>query len=274
MNVLLVEPVYDHPFPHLFTLKAITYWRSQGESVRWTKGNAVEITTGCSVGCGFCLVPKLYGVRSRRVDRWQTHFADREIWHVIDDNLSQSMLSIPSLADDLLEFFGAAGPSHGHPIDLNSGIEPRSFTDEVADVLTQLPVHPWRTALDETSEAPYTLRAIEMMKQRGVDPKELHVYLLYGWKDDLADALHRLDLLLDADVTPFAMRFVPLDWFGGKLEYRPPHWYPLHYIDFARYVNQMKRRSLKSARRWSFRWFLENCTSHDHRDDPYLKGET
>jgi hypothetical protein len=359
MKVLLVEPAYDHPFPHLFTLKAITWWRAQDADVTWTKGMGIElgedgydlmqvttpifswavpdsfrlirhyaarypkaeiqvggvmgtlhaslyeketgirpfrgvhrgiiasrpaweefpgervcrvmISAGCSVGCGFCLVTPMYGAQSWKIPGWQDHFAPREIWHVIDDNLSQSLLSIQGLADEVLEFWSR--PDR-HPFDLNSGVEPRSFTDKVADVMVQLPIHPWRTALDEASETAYTTRAVEMMVARGVPAKSIHVYLLYGWKDDLSDALARLDALLDLGVVPFAMRFVPLDWFGGRQEYRPPHWHPLHYIDFARYVNQAKRKSLASMRRkWPFRWFLENCQSHDHKDDPLLRGE-
>lgn len=355
MRVLLVEPHYDHPFTHLFILKAITHWRGRGAEVSWTKGFGIEtegksfdlvqittpifswamgtaietilyykqrypqanfeiggvlasnhpklieektgvrphigihkeilnaapswdafpkerlcrvqITVGCGVGCGFCLVPKMYGPRSYEVENWQSHFNDAlPIWHVIDDNLSQALTTISGLDDRLLAFCR----EHPHRFDLNSGIEPRTFTEKVADVLTQLPIWPYRTAFDEVSEEKYVRRTIEALLQRGLSKQKIHVYLLYGYKDSLDDATYRLNVLFEYGVVPFAMRYVPLDWFGPRQGYRPPEWDPLHYIDFARYVNQLKRHSLYSNHRWTFTDYLAHCESHNHYDDPML----
>ena len=364
MKVLLVEPNYEHPFPHLFILKAITFWRDQGAEVMWTKGYGIEasgyepnmiqmttpifswavpnciqlikfyqehyprakievggvmatlhakifeaatgikpfegvhggiinsrpaweefpkqklcrvmITAGCGVGCGFCLVTPMYKAKSYEIFEWQSHFAERDYYHVIDDNFSQSIATIKGLGDRLLEFFSTW--TKKKTFDLNSGVEPRSFNDSVAATVCQLPIKPIRTALDETSEADFTLKAIQILHQKGFDPRRIHVYLLYGWRDDIQDALYRLSILMPEGkppiAVPMAMRFVPLDWFGGRFDYQPPQYHRLHYIDFARYVNQLKRHSLFSlTKRWTFKEFLERCESHNHSNDPILKGD-
>lgn len=355
MRILLVEPQYEHPFPHLFLLKAITFHRSQGNDVKWTRGYGIEyagnafdliqITTpvfswavpnsiqlinwytanfpntkievggtmgtvhskiyeastgikpfqgvhsgivnsrpaweefpkerlcrvqgsiGCNVGCGFCIVPRIYGTTTYEVWNWQSHFNERaEVNHLIDDNFSLSVATIKGYADHLLEFF-ANWKAEKKTFDLNSGVEPQSFTDRTADIICQLPIKPIRTALDETREAEKTLRAIEILHQRGFNANQIHVYLLYGFvkdgkpMDTIEDALYRLSLLVpegkDPIATPFAMRFVPLDWFGDRFGYQPPQYSREDYIQFARYVNMMKRRDFHSKHKMSYQQFKE-----------------
>ncbi len=345
-KVLLVEPDYEHLFPHLFLLKAITFWRGQGAEVSWTRGYGLEIegsqpdliqittpvfswavpnsieqiksfrerfpnteiqvggvmatthskvyedttgikpfegvhagimnsrpswedfpkerlcrvmtTYGCNVGCGFCIVPRAYKPLPVEVWEWRTHFNPRaETTHVIDDNFSLSITTIKGFGDRLLAFF----QSFKGTFDLNSGVEPQSFSERVADVVCALPVKPIRTALDETKEVDKTMKVLEILHQRGFKANQIHVYLLYGWKDDIEDALYRLNLLVPEGkeplATPFAMRFVPLDWFGGRFDYQPPQYTREDYIQFARYVNMMKRRDLHSKNRMTYKAFKE-----------------
>jgi hypothetical protein len=344
LKVLLVEPQYEHPFPHLFLLKAITFWRLQGAEVSWTRGYGietsdpdliqmttpifswavphsiqqvkfyrerfpkaklevggvmatthakvyedatgikpflgvhqgivncrpswedfpneklcrVEMTVGCNVGCGFCIVPKIEGTSVYEVWNWQTHFNPKaETNHVIDNNFSLSVSSIRGFGDRLLSFF----QDFKGTFDLNSGVEPQSFSERVADVVCALPIKPIRTALDEVKEADKALRTIEILHQHGFNANQIHVYLLYGWKDDIQDALYRLSLLVPEGkeplATPFAMRYVPLDWFGERFDYQPPQYTREDYIQFARYVNMMKRRDLHSKDRMTYKDFKE-----------------
>ncbi len=323
MKVLLVEPAYDHPLPSLFIMKAMTYWRMEGEEVVATRGMGIEteepdliqitfpiwswafekgIATvkfyqgrypkaeiqiggvmatlheklvvertgikphlgpvlaieesrpdytyppslrcdvaqvrawiGCPKDCDFCMVTKAFGARLIPVRGWRSHWdASKRIWQWIDDNAS---VAPPEWWEETADFFQAVG----HKVDQNSGNEPRWMTDRKTDALVRMPMSCYRTAFDEKDEEKFVRRFIEMLLQRGVPPSKIHCYLLFGFKDDIEDALYRFDILWgEYHVMPFAMRMVPLDWSGGRWDYCPPHWERPDLINFARYVNQKK----------------------------------
>jgi hypothetical protein len=333
VRVVLVDPGDLGRMPHLFTLKAITYWRGQGADVRvagpepplWAfdgePPDLVQITTplfswdmaaaeatvrawsyrsgdvevggvlasnfparfakyGVKVhhgirweiesarpacedfpdlpisrffathGCGgcplglmvdpdngqpACLVPRFEGRQLRAVPGWEGHVCDRHGLRELMDNALN--MASPEVLWRVREAIT-------RPTNLSSGVEANTMDDRAGEILGPIPFRPWRTAFDETREERGVVRTIGILKANGVDPKGVHVYVLYGHRDDLADAEYRVRRVFELGAWPFAMRYVPLNHFAGKRDYLPPAWDRQDYVDFARWVNVQKRIGL------------------------------
>lgn len=348
MRIALVDPEDLGRMPHLFTLKALTYWRAQGADPvvagpqvplwafdeppdlvqittplfswliddalatvgRWSRlGADVEVggilasdnpkpfedmgvkvrpgiwweveeckpaccefhglptsrffaTHGCR-GCPLglrvdpdngqpaCLVPRFEGTTLREVPNWEEHICDKHGRRELMDN------ALNMAPHDVL---WRVREAITRPTNLSSGVEANTFDDEAAEILAPIPFRPWRTAFDETREERGFVRTLELLEQHGVERKRVHVYVLYGHQDDLADAEYRVRRVFEEGAWPFAMRYVPLNWFGDKRAYRPPQWEQVDYVAFARWVNVQKRFIPKSGspqldRLWSFEKF-------------------
>ncbi len=339
MKVVLVDPAdLGQRMPHLFTLKAVTYWTQQGAEVRTVRGadlplwawefdpDLVQVTTplfswfladavravaswsrrsadvevggvlassfakdlsdaggkvrpgiwwevessppacdavpgipisrffathgcgGCPLGLMIdpdvgetaCLVPRFEGRSIREVPGWQAHVCDAHggLRELMDNALNMASSDVLWRVREAIT----------KPTNLSSGVEANTFDDRAGEILAPVPFRPWRTAFDETREERGVARTFDILEQHGVAPERVHVYVLYGHRDDLEDAIHRATWVLQRGGWPFAMRYVPLNWRGGKHDYLPPNWSREDYMNFGRWVNTLKVTGL--AKGW------------------------
>lgn len=155
---------------------------------------ATFTTRGCPNHCPFCAVPVIEGPL-RELDRWKSAPI------VCDNNLlAASREHFEKVVESLRPF-----PS----CDFNQGLDARLFTRWHADKLATLRWPMVRFAFDHASEEKTVLAAIETARSAGLC--HFGVYVLIGFRDTPADALHRLETVREWKIRPNPMRFQPLD---------------------------------------------------------------
>ena len=143
------------------------------------------LTLGCPNRCRWCIVPKKEGaIRPYRA--WQDLVRpDTNKLVLMDNNILACEYGIEQLAGMI---------DSGYKIDLNQGMDARLVTPEVADILARLK---WRRHIrfscDQESQIEPILRAYELLKERGVKPYRVFVYLLVT--SDLDNASRRVEAL-------------------------------------------------------------------------------
>ncbi|NBK79540.1 radical SAM protein [bacterium D16-76] len=143
------------------------------------------LTRGCPNRCRWCIVPKKEGaIRPYRA--WQDLVRpDTNKLVLMDNNILACEYGIDQLAGMI---------DSGYMIDLNQGMDARLVTPEVADILARLK---WRRHIrfscDQESQIEPILRACELLKERGVKPYRVFVYLLVT--SDLDNASRRVEAL-------------------------------------------------------------------------------
>ena len=143
------------------------------------------LTRGCPNRCRWCIVPRKEGaIWPYRA--WQDLVRpDTNKLVLMDNNILACEYGIEQLAGMI---------NSGYKIDLNQGMDARLVTPEVADILARLK---WRRHIrfscDQESQIEPILRAYELLKERGVKPYRVFVYLLVT--SDLDNASRRVEAL-------------------------------------------------------------------------------
>ena len=143
------------------------------------------LTRGCPNKCRWCVVPKKEGgIRPYRA--WQDLVRqDTDKLVLMDNNILACDYGIEQLA-------GLIGS--GYRIDLNQGMDARLVTPEVADILAQLKwINYLRFSCDQESQIEPVLHTCELLKERGIKPYRVFVYLLVT--ADLSSASRRVEAL-------------------------------------------------------------------------------
>ncbi len=143
------------------------------------------LTLGCPNRCRWCIVPKKEGaIRPYRA--WQDLVRpDTNKLVLMDNNILACEYGIEQLAGMI---------DSGYKIDLNQGMDARLVTPEVADILARLKwMRHIRFSCDQESQIEPILRAYELLKERGVKPYRVFVYLLVT--SDLDNASRRVEAL-------------------------------------------------------------------------------
>lgn len=143
------------------------------------------LTRGCPNQCRWCVVPKKEGnIRPYRV--WQDLVRqDTDKLVLMDNNILACEYGIEQLA-------GLIGS--GYRIDLNQGMDARLVTPEVADILAQLKwIRYLRFSCDQESQIEPILHTCELLKERGVKPYRVFIYLLVT--ADVDNASRRVEAL-------------------------------------------------------------------------------
>ena len=143
------------------------------------------LTRGCPNRCRWCVVPKKEGnIRPYRTWRDLVR-PDTDKLVLMDNNILACDYGIEQLE-------GLAGS--GYRIDLNQGMDARLVTPEVADILARLK---WlrflRFSCDRDSQIEPILHACELLKEQGVKPYRVFVYLLVT--ADVDSASRRVEAL-------------------------------------------------------------------------------
>lgn len=214
---------------------------------------ATTASRGCPVGCWFCIVPAMEG-------REFTLLPDFEPRPILTDN------NLSALPDDyqqhIVDRYLAAGVKL---IDANSGFEPKTFDEEVFERWRPINRGPWRFALDETGETDDARRAISMLRQRGVSPRRIQVYVMIG-HEPFDACMERIRHVIDCGGEPYVQPVMKLNAREKKPWVRHD-WTPQLLGKVQRWVN---RRLWKSV---PFAEYDVNARSRREGAAPLLNGE-
>lgn len=177
-------------------------------------GSILFASRGCVRRCGFCSVPKLEGrpsafqysirhlvypghIKSVNCCR-KKHHTRIILW---DNNILGNPNWKP-LFDELGEL--------GLTTDFNQGLDARLVTKEVAEKIVKMRMEVIRVAYDYHGIGPYVKRAIEFLKEAGVNPRKIISYTLFNYVDTPQDFFERVRDLISWGAVAYPMRFEPL----------------------------------------------------------------
>jgi hypothetical protein len=181
--------------------------------------NATRTTTGCINKCPFCLVPLLEG-DLRELRDW----IPKPI--VLDNNaLAASRRHFDRMIDRLKPI------PH---VDFNQGLDHRLLTPHHAGRLAELDMPIVRLAWDRTTDEPHFLRAFQHLRDAGFPARRIRAYVLIGFDDTPADALYRLQTILDLGARPNPMRYQPLTCLRRN-QHVAPNWSDAELKRYMRY---------------------------------------
>ena len=154
------------------------------------------LTRGCIRKCPWCVVPVKEGaMRPYRTWR-EIKRSDSKKIVFMDNNVLASDYGIGQMADMI---------GHDIRIDFNQGLDARLITPEIAGIIGRLK---WitfiRIACDTDAMLSVVLEKAELLKQKGVKPRQIFVYLL---TQDIESAERRAIALRTAGLQPFAQPY-------------------------------------------------------------------
>lgn len=193
--------------------------------VRWGRG--------CSVGCWFCIVPKVDGEA-------MVEYTDSCPARVIvDDNIVRySQAHQERIVEQTLR-------ANLRRIDINSGFDPAVFTQWHYDLYSQLDLQYWRTAYDTLSEGPQVERMLGLLSEMAVTSRRIPVYMLAG-AEPFEQSMMRARQIVAWGGEPRVQMFKPLNWMGRRSDpwVHPKHgWSQRQVVNFPRYWYSYKWRS-------------------------------
>ena len=185
---------------------------------------------GCPRSCGFCMVNKLETFRT--IPEWRCILSGQHKKVIFWDNnfLATSREHQIDVLEEVRE--------RKLLVDFNQGLDIAHLSDSHLDLFKDVRFSPLRFAFDSKGKEKAIDKGLSMLKENGFNMGNVKIYCLYGFKDDLQDALYRVQKLWhEYGALPFAMRYQPLDG-TQKNAYTPENWDRFDYINFARWVNQ------------------------------------
>lgn len=143
------------------------------------------LTRGCPNHCRWCVVPHKEG-NIRPYRKWQEivrHDTDKLI--LMDNNILACDYGIRQLKSLI---------GSGYRIDLNQGMDARLVDRDIAKILSRMSwVRYIRFSCDQKNQIEPIQRTIELLREQGVRPYRIFIYLLIT--DDLQDAAERVEAL-------------------------------------------------------------------------------
>jgi hypothetical protein len=155
---------------------------------------ATFTTRGCISKCKFCAVPVIEGTFREVSD-----FVPRPI--VCDNNFLAASKVHFNKAVDKLKIMPC--------VDFNQGLDATIFTPEKADRLAELKIPVLRFSFDGLQKEAAVMDAIKLARSKGF--RQISIYVLYGFKYSIDDSVYMAQLMRDAKVRVYPMRYQPLD---------------------------------------------------------------
>ncbi|MGY2053263.1 hypothetical protein [Methylobacterium sp. JK268] len=193
-----------------------------GEAIVRHNPMATMASRGCSVGCWFCIVPKMEGRTFTEIE----NFPVRPV--LCDNNLSALSREYQQ---HIVDRYVAAGVPL---LDANSGFEPATFDDEVFARWKPILRGPWRFGFDEVGEGAAVERAFRLL--RDVPPRRKQVYTMIG-HEPVDVCMDRIRRVIAWGGEPYAQPFIKLN----ALEKTPAvrhDWTPILLKKVQRWVNR------------------------------------
>lgn len=218
--------------PHVGILWDVERFRPDYEGFNWKASSLVFTSRGCWVNCSFCTVPRIEGTTVQIIKGWENHVDEsRPILVLQDNNLTATPWNHFWSVISWLKL-------RKFRIDLNSGIEPHSFTEKHAKEMQGLDWRPIRTAFDEMKEESQFTKAMELIRTYLVKRySNLMVYCLFNYQDTPDEALYRANKIIELGGSPWPMPYRPLNWFS-KDDYVSPQWTHEQVKKFYRYFSR------------------------------------
>lgn len=179
---------------------------------------------GCRLKCPFCVVPaKEGGPKSSWTieEIWQ----HRESKHVV--LLDNDFFGNPdwqARVEEILRF--------GLTVNFNQGLNIRNLHDDQAEAIASVDFRNFRGddkriyfAWDDPRHEKLIHKGLRRIKDAGVNLNQVMMYVLIGYWSTPAEDLHRVEMLREYGVSPYAM---PYDRFDS------------YQMDFTRWVNNKK----------------------------------
>ena len=154
------------------------------------------LTRGCIRKCPWCIVPKKEGmIRAYSTWREIKRPYKRDIVFM-DNNVLASSHGVAQMVDMI---------GQNVRVDFNQGLDARLIDDDVADILSRLKwINYIRMSADTDAMLDVVLKAVDRLKQRGVKPWRVFVYVLV---QDVESAERRAIALREIGANPFAQPY-------------------------------------------------------------------
>lgn len=157
------------------------------------------LTRGCPRGCGFCIVGKKEGLKSRKVADLKEFWSGQNVIKLLDPNLLAC-----AEREDLLAQLVASGAS----VDFTQGVDIRLMTEGLAQMFKQVRVERVHFAWDRWEDKDVIVPRLEMFK--GITQwnyKKLGVYVLCNYGGDFAHDVERVETLKHMGFNPYVMLY-------------------------------------------------------------------
>lgn len=141
----------------------------------------------------------------RELLRKLEEFYTKKTSHIIREQINEKLSQVGTLYEDRIQmildnidffigietFYLYKKPMQRY-VDFNQGIDARLLTEEKMQILSHIPIRPFRIAFDNISYTDIYSKAIRLAAKYGV--KEFSNYLLYNFEDRPQDLYHRLKI--------------------------------------------------------------------------------
>lgn len=163
---------------------------------------------GCRLNCGFCVVPKKEGkpVSVNTISNIWRPETPRCVVLLDNDFFGQPEAQWQNRIGEIQE--------GGFKVNFNQGINIRMITPESAAAISGVKYYNANftsrrlyTAWDNLGQEKVFFKGLELLKEAGIKPAHLMVYMLIGYRpgETMAEILYRYEALVKAGVLPFPM---------------------------------------------------------------------
>ena len=215
-------------------LKDIAEVGGQANALVHHNPNATIASRGCPMNCSFCIVPKMEG----RHFTLLPDFTPRPI--LCDNNLSALSADYQNFIIDKYK------KSDVQLLDINSGFEPHSFTEETYKRWKGINKGAWRFAFDEMKEERAVKRTVEILREEPASKKR--VYVLIG-NEPFEQCYERVIKVIEWGCEPHVQPMIPLNAMTKR---------PVVQFDWT-------LQKLKDLARWANRWIWRSIKFDDYK---------
>ena len=181
-----------------------------GIEEEWKDFSFAFTSRGCVNRCPYCAVWRLEpgepgGSDIWVVPNWREHLVGSHVM-VSDNNLSAS----PDHLEEVVKFLAASQQT----TTLDNGLDCKFIGLETAKLLAQVcwAGNGLRLAFDRIEEDGIFQKAIRMLLDAGVGPRNIMAYVLFNHYDSPKEAEYRLLECVKLGIQPYPQRFTPLNW--------------------------------------------------------------
>jgi radical SAM superfamily enzyme YgiQ (UPF0313 family) len=180
------------------------------------KASIVFASRGCVRSCTFCGVSRIEGKLNSEKKSIKDLIWSGHTRVILFDNNFLASSEWKSVLSEIQEL--------GLAVDFNQGLDARLVTAQVADKISELKIDRFiRLSYDTSEMGPCVKNAIELLRSRGVDGRNVLVYLLYNFTDSPQDLFLRIKNVLSWGAVAYPMRFQPV-YTLKKNDYISPEW--------------------------------------------------